>query len=279
MHRRARCAIHIGVSHAWIEIVTADGVRHRHVLSGGLTVVGGKRADVDVANTDGDQLHVWDKPPKMVFLGAGPPPRVNGASCEERELRPGDLIEWRGVRIEFGGLPYAAIEEIPLAPPSPPKPSTLAAATSAERTPAPEDADAPAWRRIKAGLIVELGLADSSTARRWQEAIQRSEFEADSCARDLLAASSIAAGDARVAERCTRLQRDLIMAPVQLGLRGSSRKLKSTANNWLAMAIAQFVVFGICCLLVLVTLFVLRVRWDWSADAFFDSISNALSGS
>lgn len=264
------------MAQAWIEIIAADGVRHRYPLKSGLTIVGGPRADVDVGATDGDQLHVWDRPPKMIFIGAGASPRVNGAIADERELRPGDVIEWRGVRAEFGGLPYATIEEIH--EPPPPVAAPVAVQTRAAAAVAVEP-DSPGWRRIKAGLLVEQGLADPAVAKRWQDAILRDAFDADACARELLAAPTQPATDARLLDRCVRLQRDLVMAPLSQPTRGPSRKMKNAASNWLAMALVQFLVFSICCILVMVSLFVIHLRWGWSVDEFFDSISSAFSGS
>jgi hypothetical protein len=270
-----RSGIHIGVPQSWIELVAASGARRRHELKPGLTVIGGEGGDIPWPASGSDQLHIWDQPPKLIFVGGGPAPLVNGQRCDERDLRAGDAIEWQGLRLEFGGRPLASIQEIPLEPRTPP--ATVASAAGASLVSA--EAESSSWKRIKAGLLVELGLADVGAARRWQEAIARGEFEADSCARDVLNASTVNAGDARVLERCGRLQRDLVMSPLSLGARGGARRLRSSASNWLAMALMQFVVLGVCVFLVLVALFVMRVRWEWSVDGFFDSIAETLSGS
>jgi hypothetical protein len=195
------------MAQAWIDITDAQGTRHRHSLREGVTTVGGRRGDVALGETGGDQLHIWDRPPKLIFIGTGEAPRVNGVSVEERELRAGDLIEWRGAKLQFDGLAYAQLEEVEL-PPTP-APTPVAPAPPAD----------PAWNRLRAGILVELGLADAAAAKRWQDAILRSEFEPESCARDLLANSTVPAGDPRILERATRLQRDLIMSPVQLARR------------------------------------------------------------
>lgn len=258
------------MSQAWIDITGADGVRRRHSLREGLTTLGGRRGDVPLGDTGNDQLHIWDRPPKLVFVGSGEAPRVRGSVVEELALRSGDVIEWRGARIEFSGLAYAQLEEVPLPPEPVAPPRPLAAEWSG--------ADERAWTRLKAGLLVELGLADADATRRWQDAVLRSEFEPDSCARDLLASSPVEAGDPRLLDRAARLQRDLIMSPVQRGVRGGARRLRSSASNWVAMAISQFVVLAIFVLLFLVALFVLRVRWEVSVDSYLDRVAGSIRG-
>ncbi len=295
---------------AWIEWTGRDGTRRRVELKRGLTVVGGARADVQVEGVENDQLHVWDQPAKLIFVGFGEAPTVNGAPFEERELKTGDVVHWRGLRLEFGGLMSAVIEEIPLAEPvrpaasarpgaqasfagsPPPSPST-AAGQGAVGAAAGASIGAPVgtvgaalpgapggsfgvdeiyWRRLKAGMAVELGLAEPSVARRWQDAVMRSEFDADACARDVLATAT-GVTDLKLGERSTRLQRDLVMAPVAATARGSARKLKGAAQSMAAMLISQLVVLSVSLLLVMLALFVLRVRWQWSVDGFFDRIS------
>lgn len=278
---------------AWIEIVGRDGRRQRFELKRGLTVIGGAKSDLPAEGVDGDQLHVWDQPPKVIFVGFGEPPTCGGARFEERELKSGDVLLWRGLRLELGGLMSALIEEVPLAPPLAPPPAPLRGAAGAARasaTSAAATASASAtqaattsaaalpgvdelyWRRLKAGMAVEIGAADPAVARRWQDAVLRGEFDADACAREILGAAP-GLTDFKLGERSTRLQRDLVMAPVAATARGSARKLKGAAQNMAAMVIAQFVVFSICLLLVMLALFVLRLRWDWSIDGFFDRLA------
>lgn len=276
---------------AWIELVERDGVRRRVELKRGLTVIGGAKADVAVTGVEGDQLHVWDQPPKLIFVGFGQAPTCDGRPFEERELKSGDSVLWRGLRLEFGGLMSALIEEIPLAPPLSPRPAGPAAAPiAAARAAANLEPIAPApslptmpgveelfWRRLKAGMAVEIGAADPAAARRWQDAIVRGEFDGDACARDILSAATTL-NDSKLGERSTRLQRDLVMAPVAATARGSARKLKGAARSMLAMILSQFVVLAICILLVMLALFVLRLRWQWSIDGFFDRLGNTFGG-
>lgn len=274
---------------AWIDLLERDGARRRVELKRGLTVIGGAKADVQVKDVDGDQLHVWDQPPKLIFVGFGEAPTCDGRAFEERELKSGDSVQWRGLRLDFGGLMSAAIEEIPLAQPlaprapatSPPSPAR-AAATVTPLAPPSGGAALPGvdelyWRRLKAGLAVELGAADAAIARRWQDAIVRGEFDADACARDVLSAAP-GLTDLKLGERSTRLQRDLVMAPVAATARGNARKLKGAARSMLAMILSQFVVLAICILLVMLALFVLRLRWQWSIDGFFDRLGSVFGG-
>lgn len=276
---------------AWIEVVSPGGARRRHDLKRGLTVLGGARADIRLEGTGNDQIHVWDQPPKLVYVGFDAPPTRDGRAVEEHPLRSGDVLEWRGLRLEFGGLLGASIEEVPLARPIDRPavkpggaPSGAAPASSASGVEAPTagasampGVDELYWRRLKAGMAVEIGAADPAVARRWQDAILRSEFDADGCARDILAAAP-GLTDVKLGERSTRLQRDLIMAPVAATARGGARKLKNATQGVVAMLISQFVVLAICLLLVMVALFVVRVRWQWSVDAFFDRLGNVFSG-
>jgi hypothetical protein len=301
VHRGALWAIHIRVPEAWIEIVARDGTRRRHLLKSGLTTVGGRRGDVALEGSGEDQLHFWDQPPKVVYLGAGDPPRIRGAILDEAPIAPGDVVEWRGARIELGGLTHAVIEEIPISPPVSMPPASVASvapagAVSGAGAGAPwvgspgagfEPAPPPmsgtgdvAWRRLRAGLLIEQGLVEAGIARRWQEAVMRGEFDPDACARDVLGATTSPAADQRLLERSARLTRDLVMSPVQQSMtRGASRKARSMFKTGLAAAIVQFLVFGICTLLVVVAMFVARLRLGWSVDDFLDRIANLFGGS
>ena len=275
MQRAPREGIHIAVTDAWIDITAADGSRARHTLRHGLTTLGGKRGDIALPAAGNDQLHLWDQPPKLVYVGVGEPPKVNGEAREECALRLGDRIEWCGVRLEFGGVPHATIEEIAVAAPPPVAP---AAAPLAAAPPGMEASEFTAWRRLKAGLLVELGMADPSAARRWQDAVLRSEFEPDACARDVLGASVVPPADTRLVERCARLERDLVMAPVSTGSRGASRKIRNVARSGLAFIVAQFVVLSVVFLLVFLALFIVRMKWNWSVDEFLDRVRATIAG-
>ena len=57
----------------WLDISDALGTR-REVLRDGLTRIGGGDAEIPLAGSGTDQLHVWDDPPRMLFIGAGSRP-------------------------------------------------------------------------------------------------------------------------------------------------------------------------------------------------------------
>lgn len=261
-----------------MDVLEPDGARRRVALRRGLTIVGGAKADVPVGGVDNDQLHVWDQPPKLVFVGFGEAPTASGARFEERTLASGDVVTWRGVRLEFGGLLAARIEEIelpsaPVAAPGTTPGATPGAASAGASFVGLAGADEQFWRRLKAGIAVEQGLAEGAVARRWQDAVMRSEFDPDAAARDILATVR-GLDDQRLGERSARLQRDLIMAPLATSSRGATRKLRGAAQSMVAMVISQFVVLSVSLLLVLVAQFVARVRLGWSLDEFFDRLRN-----
>jgi hypothetical protein len=244
------------MARAWLE--TGQGAAHRRLeLVGGHLTLGGPKSAFPIPGAGSDGLHFFDDPPKLVFVGSGERPRVNGAPVEEYELASGDTLEWRGVTFVFGcqGGP-ARLEEL-----------------AAPLTPA--GAGPPAWRRLKAGLLVELGLADKRVARRWQEGVLRGEFDAAACTRELLAAggNSFPDEDARLEERSTRLLRDLLMAPTQRGLRGAGRRAREAARGGLAFVVTQFFVLAIYSAILFAALFLVRVRWGTSIDTFLDDIA------
>jgi hypothetical protein len=242
-----------GVSAYELEIEQAGAVR-RVPLVRGLTRIGGPGCEVVLDGAGADQLHLWDDPLKLVFIGKGELPRVDGAAVEERALDGGERLEWRGVRLALRRLESPVIQEIPLPAAPPARP------------------DERAWTRVRAGLLFELGLADRAAARRWQEAVLRGEFDPDAAARELEHGAAAAPGDARLVERSGRLLRDLLMAPYQRGLRGAGRRVRGAARSGAAFLVAQVVVIGVLVVLLAVVLLVLRLRWGWSVDAFLDRI-------
>lgn len=252
---------------SWLD-VAREGTSRRYELGSGLTSVGA-RGDVPLDAPLGDQLHFWDQPPKVVFVGRGEPPRVNGQPRDEAQLAPGDTIEWAGARLVYGreGGP-AQLQELDLAAAAPQPPAQAAALPSTGLHPNEEQA----WRRLKAGMLVELGLADRAAARRWQDAVLRGEFEPDSCARDVLGATSVGPADPRLAERSARLLRDLLMAPMARGIQGASRRARTAARSGAAFLLAQGIVIALYSALLVLALLILRLRWGWSVDGFLDGI-------
>jgi hypothetical protein len=235
--------------------VEEGGSTRRVALARGLTRVGGAGCEVVLAGGGADQLHLWDDPPKLVFVGKGAQPRVDGRSVEEIALAGGEGIEWCGARLRLQRVGQPVLREIPLPP--------------AAAAPLPDER---AWARVRAGLQAELGLVDRGAARRWQEAVLRGEFDPDACARDLNAAGQAQPGDPRLLERTGRLLRDLLMAPYQRGLRGAGRRARGAARSGLAFLIAQVLILLVFALLFGVVLLVVHVRWGWSVDGFLDSL-------
>ena len=259
------CAIPIAVE-AWLEVELPAGKR-KHALAPGLTRLAAEGGDIQIPGAGQGELHLWDRPPKLLYLGAGGQPRVNGKACDESALSHGDAIEWGSVRLTFGfDDGQAALEEIPVAA----TPAAVPASALAE-------ADERLWRRLKAGMLVELGLGDKAAARRWQDSISRGGFEPDSCARDLLGGVDVSASDPRLVERSGRLMRDLVMVPVTRGVRGAGRKLRGAARSGLAFAVMQLVVFAITAMLVVVAMFLGHLN-GWSIDEFFEGILSLFRG-
>lgn len=244
---------------AWLDEAGAA----RFELKAGLTMLGGARADLRVAS-GADSLHLWSQPPKLIFVGGGALPRVNGREVQEVDLRHSDRIEWCGRVWTFGfDDGQAQLEEL-----SPERPTVATGARGA----ADGRAD-PTWRRLKAGLVAELALADRAVTRRWQDAVARGEFDSEAASRELLAAAStVADDDPRLLERSTRLMRDLLMSSVT---RSPMRAMRRGARSGLAFLVAQVLILALFCLLFLAALLLLRTRFGHSIDAFLDRIVNA----
>lgn len=126
-----------------------------------------------------------------------------------------------------------------------------------------------AWRQVRAGLLVDLGLADRVAARSWQQAVRERRFQPRECADEILARSPVAGDDVRVVQRAALLLRDLLMAPLARGASGAGRRLKRSAQGGVAFVIAQGVAFGVFCLIVLAVAVVLRLKGH-SLDGWLD---------
>jgi hypothetical protein len=200
---------------------------------------------------------------------------MRGRAIEEAVLADGDLIEWCGKKFLVGVSAPVLIEEVEAEPVFAPGPDGLD-----PEAPGPvraaqgrgHEAEARAWKRLQAGMLVELGLADRRAAKRWQAAVTTGSFEPDACARDILGTSRVSAEDPRLLERSARLERDLLMAPVQRGERGAGRKMRTAARGGLAVLLAQAVAIVVYSLLVLAALLVTRSGSGRSIDAILDSI-------
>lgn len=248
-------------SSSWIEWRNGDR-SERAPLRRGVTRIGGPQADVPF-DAGGDELQVWDDPPKVVFVGKGARPELAGRPFEEAYLHPGDRVSWRGREWTFASTSAVApLEELPAAK-SPP----AAVAPAVDR----------AARRLRAGLAADLGLAPSSALRRWQDAVERDAFDPDACADELLAEPFAAPAEKRLLDRAGLLLRDFVMSRTR-GSRSAARAARKGGKNVLAAILAQAFVLGLMILIAVLTLLVLRLRWGVSVDGFLDSIRARLSG-
>jgi hypothetical protein len=261
------------VAEAWLDIELEGAPSRRQDLKRGLTMVGGKQGDVPLAASGADRLHVWDDPPKLIFVGSGARPAVNGVVCDECELHSGDVIEWYGARMGFGSAKGVVSRET-----AAPK---VASAAPAPFVSAPTPAGMPSvdeqmWRRVRAGMLVELGLGSPKAAARWQDASRRNEFEPDACARDILASQETTDVEGPLLERTSSLLRELLMAPVA-ARRAERRTPKPKRMNIFLIVLGQLIVLSTYALVVLIALFVLRQRWHLSIDTFLDKIIHAFT--
>lgn len=245
------------MSGGWLDIRGPAGSR-REALLEGLTRIGGAGCEIVLAGAGDDQLHVWNRPPRAVFLGRGPKPVAGGQAFEERALRPGDAFEWAGHAFVYGGEAasgdVATLEELPLA-----------------SAPARDGPDSRLTLRLRAGLACDLGLVDGATAKRWREAVQAGNYDADACARELLARPLGTEGEQRLLERSGSLLRDFLMAPLLSGAAAARRKLRESSRGLVAFLLTQGLALVIFTLLILAALLVLRGQGK-SIDGILDRL-------
>lgn len=257
------------MSPGWLHIEDGSGESgaRRVALRPGLTRVGSGDADVALGGVgvdDADELHVWDDPPRVVFVGDGLRPTKNGAAFEETPLERGDEIRWGTARIRFeiGGESRARLEEIE------PRGTTVASSASAGPS---TDHERVAWQRLHAGLLVDLGVADRATVRKWQKAVREGSFDAGECAREIEAGSTGVPDPGRLAGRAGQMLRDFVMVSAQRGVQGTGRRARQAARSGAAFLIAQgtaLLVFG---LILLAAALLLRLRGT-SIDGLLDKL-------
>ena len=73
-----------------------------------------------------------------------------------------------------------------------------------------------------------------------------------------------------MASNPVRLERDLLMIPAQRVVRGSTRKARSAVKGGTAFLLVQFLAILVYSLLIVVVLFLMRVRHDYSIDELID---------
>lgn len=273
----------------WVE-VDWNGAKRRLELSSALTRIGAHGCDIEIGGIGTDELHVWCDPPKLIHVGAETTPVCNGRAFQEVSLNNLDTVQWGDSVLVFGVEDDILVElddsEPPTAAASAPQapvstlPSSVARSASLPAAPAAIAAEPDrAWNRVAAGMIVEMGLSKKANAKRWQDSVIRGEFDPDACALDMLASTGIETSDPRLLERAGRLERDLLMMPLQTGVRSAGRKARRAARGGLAYIIAQFVAVGIYTLILIAIVLLLRVKNDYSLDAMLDSWLNAVTPS
>lgn len=254
------------MSGGWLDIQGPAGSR-REALLEGLTRIGGAGLDVVLTGTQlsgpsDDQLHVWNRPPRVLFLGRGARPLVHGLPFEEHALKPGDRIEWAAHTLVYGGeaapADLATLEEL-----EPSRPSG--------ETPLAAAGDARLVARVRAGLACELGLADPAAAKRWREAVLAEKFDPDACARELLARPLGPEAEQRLLERSGTLLRDFLMAALLAGAAGAARRLRQSSRSLVAFVLTQLLALVVFAALVGAALLLMRSKGT-SIDAFLDRI-------
>jgi hypothetical protein len=248
------------VSGSWLDIRGPEGTR-REVLREGVTRLGGPGADIVIPGVGADQLHVWNRPPRVLFLGSGARPLADTTAFDDRLLKPGDAFEWAGHRFLYGGEAasehQASLEELPSAQPV--------------ASVAPAGSEARLLARLRAGLACDLALVDGAAAKRWREAVQAGRFDADLCARELLARPLGAEAEQRLLERAGTLQRDFLMAPLLSGPAAARRKLRESSRGLVAFLLTQGLALVIFTMLIAAALLVLRGQGR-SIDSYLDRL-------
>lgn len=135
-----------------------------------------------------------------------------------------------------------------------------------------------AGERCLAGLWVERGALPKALLDRWRKAVISGSYDAESCARELLAARDPAADASWLPERAGRLLRDFLMEDV---MRDGGRRARVAAKRGLAFFVAQIAVLALFALLAFLFLVILRVKGvslDGGIDRFMDGIVSWLPG-
>jgi len=250
-----------GMADQWLEL--KDGQETRRIpLSGALTKIGGASPDVSMLGLPAGELHIWSDPPKVVMVAGQTSPSVNGAPCREALLADGDRIDWGEVSLQFRRAEAAAVlQEI-----------VVDAPAQAPAAPA-FDGGGASWDRVRAGMMVELGLADKAAVRTWQESVMRGEFSPDACARDLTRGVQVDPEDPRFMERSGRLLRDFLMASTMSGAGGAKRKARQAGKKGAAILVSQLFVLVVYTLIILVVMALLHAKWP---ETFFDPLFDSL---
>ncbi len=257
--------------------VQTSGNARSVALRPGLTRIGAEGArgiHVEVPGAEGE-LHLWDDPHKVVRVSGASPITVGGQTVEELALDHGARFEWCGAHFELD-LAGDVLEEIATPPPTPAAPAAPAPSQSGSGS-GLGAGEAQAFERVAAGILVDVGLADKAVAKRWQAAVIAQEWDADAAARAILAASPGATSDPKFLARAARLERDLLMASFQRGVKGASRKFRGAARNSTAFFVANVIALSVYSAIIFALLIIARVSYEWDLNGIIDRMVDAVT--
>ncbi|HIF40928.1 MAG TPA: hypothetical protein EYQ74_07510 [Planctomycetes bacterium] len=248
---------------AWLDI-HQGGQTKRYALSAGRTRIGGAGCDVVLDGTpdpalDSSELHIWMSPPRVVYVGRGAPPLLDGRAFEQAPLERGSSLQWRGAILIFG-QGATVLEELE---------EDLGQGGAGAYEGGVQDEVAG---RVRAGLLADLNLTDNQAVKRWRAAVLASEFDPAACARELLAGEQVPPGDTRLLERASRLQRDLLMSAHQRGAKGVQRRARAATRSGAAYLLANLIAISIYTLVVLAVMLLVRVQYGTSFDGSLDRV-------
>jgi hypothetical protein len=245
VHLHSESTIPGPVSDAWLEI-EVGGIRSRADLRKGLTRLGGPGCDVVIPGAPEGELHVWSDPPKIMRIAGRAELEVEGRCAEECPLESGVRIRWAAITMVYK-VDQPVLQEIAFSTPGP-APATVVARR-------PSDPEDRAWQRVRAGLAIDLGLVEKRVVGRWQDVVLRQEFDADACAREILASTE-----------------KFLMTSLHRGVKGATRKMRSQAVSGSAFLMANAIGILIYTGIVLVVMLLARFKWQTSFDALFDTV-------
>jgi len=264
------------MNEATLTIQTSGNAR-TVVLRPGLTRIGAEGArgiHVEVPGAEGE-LHLWDDPHKVVKVSGAAPITVGGKAVEEFALDHGARFEWSGAHFEVD-LAGDVLEEIATSP-SAPAAAPAPAPSQPGSGPGLSPSEAQAFERVAAGILVDVGLADKAVAKRWQAAVIAQEWDADAAAKAILTASSGATSDPKFLARAARLERDLLMASFQRGVKGASRKVRGAAKSSTAFFVANVVALSVYSAIIFALLIIARVSYEWDLNGIIDGMVDAVT--
>lgn len=236
-------------------------VRRIEVRSTGCTL-GDPGSDNPLPGVSEGRLELTGPPWRLRVVRGAAALEAGGRPAVEAALDAGQAVRWGDFELEL------ELELEPLGE------GEVAMAAAAHRSSA---AEPTAWRWLKAGLAVELGLADRSEAKDVQASVRAGQFSAEKAADQLLAKGTIADDDGRLLARASVLTRDLVMAPTMRGTGAAARAGRGCVRGFLAFSVVQLAGFVLFTLLVLALL--LGLRWQGtSLDAHADRLLGWIPG-